>query len=140
MCMNSLETKEEREKWLKDKPKTIVAYKVVRKVDGKYYPSYYRQSIKFYPKRLNKINESRAGVFTEGTKDYYIPYYHLFYNIADARKWQDNDDGDIILKCEIPKKYVTDIGMQHDYSKEKYSRVDLATIVTKAFRIMEEVR
>jgi len=136
MCLDYKLSPRLRETWLKDKPKTITAYKVVRIENGKLWPLYYG-SKPF--KRKNRIrtvkskNSARRQIIYYGELELgipmtkYIAYYHLFVNIKEAQEYEGGECfADKIIICKIPKELITEIGIQE--RKE--------VIVTRGFDIV----
>ena len=80
MCIHEKYSNSEKDAWLSNKGETLIAYKVVRKEKGKYYPAIkthpYQEN--FYPKRMNKIKGERGTLAVAYTERTYAPYYHLF--------------------------------------------------------------
>lgn len=151
MCLDNKWTEEHKEKWLKDQPKTITAYKVAIERKRAWPALFWRLgfakyrlaspffSNNFYKKR-NRIRRERDQVRMGDNwmKDpnWYIPYYHLYLNLGSAQSLQAHliltkECSDVkIAKCKVPKKLITEIG--YDCGSD--------TIVTKGFTIIEEVK
>lgn len=151
MCIDRKKTVKNRRKWIEGKKDSIIAYKVVIKhevsaVDtfnqdgptGQYGPTSVFTYSRFSTEKMNRINGSRqpiefdfwvrASGCVETTS--YRPYFHLFMTKKGATEWKGFFCNSVILKCEVPKKYVTEVAKQRSYG----------VIVTKAFKIIEEVK
>ncbi len=147
MCIQSKFLAKDRKQWLKKQPETITAYKLVEvkheyDIPGKrLFPFFVSRCIPF--KRTNSIREvkktGRAGTLTrragthfysnDGNFCYYIAYYHLFANREDLVSFiseSQYEDQATIVECQVPKEFITDIGMQ--WNRE--------TIVTRQFTIV----
>ena len=124
MCIDYKLSKRE---WLKDKPNVIIAYKVVCKNCCDDYSSIFGRLEHFSKTSMNKIKGKRDPVHIDRFEEKYRPYYHLFVSKEGARAWRGSDE--VILKCEVPKAEIRTVGMQKDKK----------VIVSKAFRIVEEV-
>ena len=128
MCLYTRRSKKQQRRWLKSKPDTIIAYKTVRKFSGKqYFPSTMNAEKPFSSSEMNIINGKRKRVWIDPNTSYYYPYFHLFATLEGAKIWRSL--GDNIVRCAIPKKSITVVG----------SQVGHTVIVTKAFKIIEDV-
>ncbi len=146
MCLNIQWTNKQKKEWLKNKPKTITAYKVcsIYETDGvkELFPPVY--AIEHGPfKRTNimlkreledsgklcwvKLSSTKTDSRSYGS----VPYnanYHLFSTRKAASKWSAELAGEMeVLKCEIPKECITVIGRQ----------MNCVVIVTKKFKFVE---
>lgn len=138
MCISYKLYSKAKKKWLKTQPDIITAYKCVyvREYYGttRFFPIVYSNSRNKPFKRKNTLREieskqsdKRTGTyFQEGAnRTVYIAYYHLYLNREDAESWVDSDRK--IIKCTVPKKCITDIGLQNG-----------VVIITKQFSIVGE--
>lgn len=112
MCLNGILTQKNKKTWMEEKPETITAYKVVRIIDGKVYPMYFKTNIPF--EKTNKLlkKESKDRIETGGvsfSSSTYRPYYHLFTNKKEAERWSSNG---VALRCKVPKNQITVVGTQ----------------------------
>ncbi len=145
MCLNYKWTTEDRDKWLKDKPETITAYKVARKDWRTDYP-YKTKKKQIWPPVFNtfayrKTNRlsilpplirssyGRTKKYWQSDVTQYVPGYHLFSTKYGAEKWviSRGYDNEIVLKCTIPKKDVIAVGKQ----------ANCMVIVTEEFTFVE---
>lgn len=129
---------EEKKKWLKGKPETIVAYKAVVKYheDGKYYPPFYsinNANGAYAPMReINTISEEPPmqetldSIGSEKTSSY-APYFHFFTDKKAARVSFAMPNA--VVRCEIPKKDITAIGEQNGAE----------VIVAKSFKMTKQL-
>lgn len=141
MCLDALWTSSQKD-WLAEQPDTIIAYKVVlitksRLSDGwrdMVYPPVKTAYGKY--KKTNIIGyfakRHMARIWTANSKDKYLPFYHLFKTKFGATRWIDvmlrlRIGKFAVLKCEIPKDKITEIGRQDKYM----------VIVTKEFTFVE---
>jgi hypothetical protein len=132
MCINRIANKE---KWLKDKPKVITAYKVAiacysKELDVRLYPVF--NNDKYFKRNnlLRKVKSERSEKYqhVDGSKNStYIAYYHLFAKRKDAERHR-NWMGGSVIECTVPKKYITEIGYQYGHT----------VIVTRKFSIVGE--
>jgi len=136
MCMTTKMSIKDKKQWLSKKPEMITAYKEVKikelnKKQRLFSP--YQGGVAF--KRNNVIEEelqkpNNKVYWIEYENSYkparYVAYFHLFANKKSAKTLCDT--GNIIIKCKIPKKAITDIGTQWDRK----------IIVTKEFSIVEQ--
>lgn len=132
MCIEHKKTEEQLKKWLKNKPETMILYKSVVKMAGKYYPTYKYTDCKFTT--TNRIRRNgREFVYVFQGCSTYRPYYHLFRYKKYAKKWEaDYGYPTTVLKCEVKKEDITAVG---DQTFGPTAEV----IVTKAFKIVGEV-
>ena len=103
-------------------PDKIVAYKVVKRRGGCYYPPFFAGVFK---KGLNvspKIDAIEAFSWKTGLSGEYNPYYHCWATLATARQWRHYTQR--IIKVHINKKDVECVGSQ-----------DGRVIVTRKFTI-----
>jgi len=142
VCIDYKYTRKKRKEWLKDKPDTIIAYKVVKtfkeeqvvgsqiSMPGKLYPLFYPKE---FFKRKNRIKTISLQLFDrimdsrwhDNNKHcHYVAYYHFYVNEVNARRALLNDRKLII--CKIPKRLITNIGLQN--SRE--------VIIAKGFEIV----
>lgn len=138
MCLHYVETDISKKRWLGKQPKNIIAYKIMRKKRGKYYPlftSHGHGFDSFFPRRMNRIKGNRTTILSwfrlpPGCHKaaHYAPEYHLFRYKKNAFDWGKYRYA-VIVKCEIPKKDITEVGTQDGFK----------VIVTKAFKIVEEI-
>ncbi len=134
MCLKSKWTEEKTNEWLKNKPETITAYKlvqVIRTNDGsnRIWPPIWDD--KPY-KKTNRIpgNLSLIPYISSQTSgEKYWAGYHLFFTKRGAEKFAIKRDvsWEIVLKCSIPKKDVLAVGKQYG----------CMVIVTKEFTFVE---
>lgn len=127
MCLTTKKTEQEKIEWLKKQPDIITAYKVVKKRTGKLKPLYSATEKGF--KRKNHLFPVVLKYFSEKwqTDMKYIAYFHLFINEDDAVLYNQRPLCAKVIKCTVPKKYITDVGYQ-------WGRV----IVTRQFSIVGE--
>jgi len=139
MCLDSKWTKARTKEWLgQHKGDDVIAYKIVRSYkvwgnDGQQVPimrlspshqTYGRNGQVRKFKRRNLVREvgenDRTKTFTirytkkdtviTGTrKAEYVAYYHLYAEQSDA--FEKRGSGQV-MTCRIPKKFITDIGVQ----------------------------
>ncbi len=130
MCLDSKRTYEKQKEWLKNKPKTITAYKVVKITKGRVSPPIFDA---YGPYKKTNIIDTYPRIKTFYSKGYsvtmrkYQAAFHLFLTKRGAEAWRNKSLNQIILKCSIPKKSVVAIGKQ----------CRLATIVAKEFTFVE---
>lgn len=141
MCLHTKCTAKEKREWLKTLPDIIPAYKVVRIkiIDGKdrLLPTRFDCSPIFFKRKniLKKITSkiSVKQVYTifdkSGKEVKYIAYYHLFMGKKDAERWSGENNNRKVIKCEVPKDAITEVGFQ-----------DGLAIVTRKFTIVGEDR
>jgi len=144
MCLNRRYTKRRKEEWLKNQPEMITAYKAVdvKNKDGqvKFYPIVY--GYKPY-KRKNRLRKHKKNDWYKRTpvcydttcqsRSSYIAYFHLYVDKESAQRWlRHSIVSRSIIKCLIPKRFVTEIGIE--------GANDVVVIVTKGFDIVEQDR
>lgn len=141
MCLDSKKTKAERDKWLAKKSDTVIAYKAVaihlqHGMPKRLYPPLCSTEFTKYKKDgcYSKVNnlqgqEIKKKVKTFKTKQEYIPYFHFCVTKVGATQWLPSlwNSAMKIVKCEIPKKFITEVGKQ----------AGLITIVAKGFTIVD---
>lgn len=152
MCLALKKSKREADKWLEDKPKDLILYKVVIKIGshGDYYPPFYNldslNSIKPPYRAINKIKKKKprqeidARTRKDGTrsrKTSYVPHFHFFVNESDAKNWQPRRNT-VVIKCHVPKKFVTAIGEQ--YYNDSHECYYYETVVAREFTTIGEVK
>ena len=147
MCIDNKLLAKDRKEWLKDQPDIITAYKVVEikhiwGYDGNRLSAFFtdrqtpfkRTNLIREVKKTTKDSKRRDATFYDsyhGQPCEYIAYYHLFPTKKDAQKltrWnmRNNNSEGHIIKCLVPKKYITDIGEQWG----------IKVIVTRGFDII----
>ncbi len=127
MCLSTKWSKKEKEAWLKEQPERVTAYKVVSvgqyRFRPRLKPPYVDEKTRY--KRRNLLISTKTGdegktSFTKfrsekdpghGRSTTYVAYYHLFLSHFDACEW-GREVGNIVMTCEIPKKYITEMGTQ----------------------------
>ncbi len=125
MCM-TIKHPQERVRRL---PKEFIAYKVVEKRNGKYYPP-----IQDTLSAIKKHNVARAikrrELVGDGRGTYYKPYYHSFKTQAacDAAHVVVNRYGWKFIKIRIKRKDVTCVGGYGPLGKTQY-----LTIISKEY-------
>lgn len=132
MCLDILWSDEKTNKWLRDKPDVIFAYKVVSVVNGNVYPPMFATGHGLFC-RTNKIGKNYCPSLIETVVDQiglakrktYRAYYHVFADSAGAIGWRGSREQ--ILKCVIEKNQVTDIGIQNGH----------VVIITKKFTFID---
>lgn len=128
MCLDSLWTKEKTKKWLKNKPDTIVAWKVALIKHGhkklfapmfSHYQYHRYNNTKYDEWQSATVADNRDGVeFGEPRySENYKLRYHLFVRREDARIWKADAHAAVcesfkVIKCEIPKSSIETIGWQ----------------------------
>ena len=137
MCLNSKWDNGKKTNWLKKRPKTITAYKLVDKEDGEYvsfhFPYTYYES-----KKMNRVKGTPEPITLSYAAlipvNQYVPYYHLYLFKKGAKylrsRWTGYNQNSCIVECQIPKKDITTIGEENAGT----------VIVTKAFKIVKEVK
>jgi len=140
MCLSRKYTAKQKREWLKDKPEMITAYKAVEvtTIGGRkqFSPPIYDG--KPY-KRKNRLQKPREGNTSKKEITWcdtpkrgwtsYIAYYHLHVNRGGATRWLClTSSSRKIIKCLIPKRLITDIGVEGQEKSE--------VIVTKGFDIV----
>ncbi len=124
MCIDRKWTKEQKDKWLKNKSDTITAYKVVFDGVDRFLPPFMGQ-ISY--QRKNRLGKRKTNVPVNEGHATYLPYYHLF-----ATKYACKDfciqGPKKVVKCKVPKKSITDMGRQ----------MKRIVIITRAFDIVGE--
>ena len=131
MCLNALWTKINIKQWLVDQPETIIAYKVAT-AQEKLYPPFYNMSE--YYKRENTVpkiketdKESICWNDDCSEKRIYYSYYYFFMKKKDAndllksltKQYYHRGGKYRLLKCKIPKKSITEIGIQWIDDKDR---------------------
>jgi len=131
MCIDYKFTKEEKEKWLKDKPETITAYKVVVKkeitnkgringLSALYFNYYFQRKnriktvVSEHSRRITNTCYNKTDKLTT-----YVAYYHLYLLKEEAKSYRDrwyfaNRKGMRVITCKIPKELITDVGYQDE--------------------------
>lgn len=143
MCLSTVWPDSKTKRWLKDKPKSVVTYKVVvikRKAGDKarVFPAVFDQNRSF--KKTNRLLKREiedefsekwlkwGSDFELGEEYKYQANYHLFVKKEDAERFITLPSEDIkILKCEVLKKDITAMGEQYNST----------VIVAKKFEFVE---
>lgn len=126
MCLDSKRSRARKKQWLEEQPDTVVAYKIVREVGrgNDLYPLHQRAYVPFKEK-VNWIKWFRIPAHTGSEDSLYIPYYHLYHTLENAKYVAGYRK---VMKCHVPKKCITAIGSQDGYT----------VIITKKFEFIEE--
>jgi len=147
MCIRHRWRVKEKKEWLKDQPEIITAYKIEKvKYDykdcetgkGRLFPPCMFGNIsgKQYKRknRVRKAEHRKCWTYYDETckATTYYAYFHLFAEEKAAKKWIGKPMSSLykLIKCEVPKHLITDIGLQE---QQQY-----LTIVTKGFDIIGE--
>lgn len=154
MCMHTKLPRREKDKWLKDKPETLILYKAVRIRKayvpferGVYYPLFMFDEDKYELRENNKLpTRKKRFVMTSVVagrdrvpfeKFTYIPYYHFFTSLSDASIWHSLTFERVLIKCKVPRSSITSVGGQYyTVGNEKYI---FDVVVAKEFEVIEEV-
>ena len=132
MCIEYRWSDKDIKNWLEQQPETITAYKLVRIKKNKMYSPFQRNRIK-ENNRISKLSnrmkdrKNRVDVLDNEKHSYtknYQAYYHCFMDEKEANRLY-RASGEHIIRCEIPKIDITDIG-------EQWGRV---VIVSKSFSV-----
>lgn len=102
MCLSSVWSKKKTKEWLKDKPEKIRVWRIMRVLNGEYYPLFHQTATPFRP----GLNNATAPV---GDGNYRLGY-HSFYQKTHAEAWRYRTQARV--QCFVPKKSVLHIGTQ----------------------------
>lgn len=137
MCLTWKYTDEEKKEWLKNKPEMITAYKRVRiralKNQKKMFPLFMFPLVEYKHFERNNLLKTIKSKKSKKYKDVYcqsrcyMAYFHLFEKKSDAKSFLNRPYGTKLVKCVVPKKYITDVGLQGG-----------TVIVTRKFSIVGE--
>jgi len=143
MCLSRKFTIKDKKKWLKNQPEIIIAYKIVEIIANSM-KSGCRNEYGLYPyffksepfKKINLLKEIKSKKSSKIEHTYYkskaqrnvsyIAYYHLGMDKEKLREMFKTTNSLHLIKCKVPKKYITDIGEQWN----------MITIVTRKFTIV----
>lgn len=125
MCLEYKYTKKELKEWLKEQPEMITAYKLVTFSNGRIYPWVQGKTPFERDNLLKKEWKWSSKKYVEvDCHDKYMAYYHLLLNKESLLRYFGVFSD--VVECQIPKKYVTDMGVQWN----------LETVITRGFTIV----
>ena len=136
MCLEYVWSNEEKEKWLKEQPKIITAYKVVVIKGSKMRPAFFGGYQPHYDRKNQITDGDKKSVPSLYTQEHYVPHYHLYTTLSRIEivssyvGWvREGEVDDVkVVKCKVPKRSITDVGKQDG----------MVVIVAKEFEIVGE--